>query len=400
MEELLILLKERFATLLANTKIEYKRYFFNKVDFNDKLVGILGARGVGKTTFLLQYLKGNSLSMTEKLYVSADTIELSDVSLYEFAEFFEDAGGKLLVIDEIHKYPDFEQHLKQIYDFLGIKVVFSGSSAVILEHARTDLSRRAVIYRVNGLSFREFLELKTGERFENYSLDEILNYHEDIAYGILEKISPFKFWNEFLKKGFYPFYFENPSTYFAKLEETINAVIEADIPVIFNVSSENIRKLKGLVKLICTSEPYELNVTKLSQKIGINRNTLYRYLDYLHKGNIIFILKSIQKGDKIFVKPDKLYLNNTNLNFCFCNEQHIGTIRETFAVSMLREHFRMEYPKFGDLFVDGKYFFEIGGKNKDFSQFKGNRKNKFLLIDGIKAGSGNKIPLWLLGFLY
>jgi len=399
MENIFSLFQERFISLLARFDISYKRYFYKKINLNDKLIGIIGARGVGKTTFLLQFLKENQLPISKKLYVSADSIEFSDISLFEFAKHFESVGGEILVIDEIHKYKDFEKHLKQIYDFLNIKVLFSGSSAIRLEHSKTDLSRRATIYKVNGMSYREFLELKLGVSLKSYSLKEILENHTDISYEILKTLKPLQHWKEYLQKGFYPFYFENPETYYIKLEQIINTVIETDLPFVFKIEVENLIKLKKLVKLICVSEPYEINLSKLAQKIEINRATLYKYIDYLHRGDILFILKSTQKGDSIFTKPEKIYMNNTNLNYCYCENPKIGTIRETFMVSMLRENHKIEYPKKGDIRVDGEYTFEVGGKNKKQTQIKG-MKNSFLVIDNIEVGTRNRIPLWLFGFLY
>jgi len=399
MKNIFEILNQRYISLLAKFNISYKRYFHKKINLEDKLIGIIGARGVGKTTFLLQYLKENPIPLSKKLYISADSIELSDISLFEFAKYFESIGGQVLVIDEIHKYPDFEKHLKQIYDFLDLKVLFSGSSAIRLEHSKTDLSRRATIYKVNGLSYREFLELKLEVSLKSYSLGEILKNHIEISYEILQKLKLLEHWEEYVQKGFYPFYFENPDTYYIKLEQIINTVIEADLPLVFKIEVENLIKLKKLVKLICTSEPYELNLSKLSKKIEINRATLYKYMDYLHRGDILFILKPIQKGDKIFTKPEKIYMNNTNLNYCYCDNPKIGTIRETFVVSMLRENHQIEYPKKGDLKVNGEYIFEIGGKNKDFSQIK-NIENSYLAIDDIEIGYERKIPLWLFGFLY
>jgi predicted AAA+ superfamily ATPase len=390
--------QNRFYNLLKTLQATYKRYIFNKIDFSEKLIGIIGARGVGKTTFLLQYLKENPLSLNKKLYINAEFLEFTPLKLFEFAEEFEKKGGELLVIDEIHKYPNFEKELKLIYDTLNLKVIFTGSSAIKLEHSKGDLSRRAVVYKMNNLSFREFIELKKDINLPYFSLKDILKNHIDIAFEITSKIKPFEFFEEYLKFGAYPFYFENKNNYYLKLQESVNATIEFDLPFIFDIKPINTIKLKQLVYLICKSEPYELNITKLAQKIEINRNTLYQYLYYLARGDIFILLDSKTRGDNIFVKPQKIYLKSPNLNYCYCETQQIGTIRETFFANQLFEY-NLLYPKKGDFLVDGEYIFEIGGKNKTSIQIK-DLENAFIVKDDIEIGSDKIIPLWLFGFLY
>ena len=277
--------------------ITYKRYFFDIVDFSEKLIGLIGARGIGKTTFLLQYLQSLNLPNEKKLYLSVDSIIASNLKLFDIAEDFYNLGGKVLVIDEIHKYKDFEIELKEIYDFLDLQVVFSGSSAIVIEHKKADLSRRAIVYRLKGLSFREFLELKLNKKFQYWSLEEMLSNHLEIARDVCKEIKPLEHFKEYLKIGYYPFYFENKNNYCIKLEETINAVIESDLPIIFNIEPSNIHKLKQLVAYICTSKPFELNLTTLSQKIGINRKTLYQYIYYLSLGSIFTRLEAKSKGN-------------------------------------------------------------------------------------------------------
>ncbi len=390
---------EKYHKITKLQKYPYKRYFLNTIDFNDKMIGILGARGVGKTTSILQYLNNLDVPISKKLYFSADSIALSGVRLYDIADIFSKSGGKVLAIDEIHKYANFENDLKEIYDFLDLQVIFSGSSAMQLEHKKADLSRRAVLYRVAGLSFREFLELKLGMKFESFTLNEILTHHIEIASGITNRIKPFEFFSEYLQNGYYPYYFENPNTYGLKLEETINTVIESDLPIIFNIEPQNIQKLKQLVGMICASKPYELNITALAAKIGINRTTLYQYIDYLSLGNIFYSLRSRAKNDSVFSKPSKLYLNNPNLSQYYCENQEIGTIREQFFASQLRVNHTLHYPNSGDFLIDEKITIEIGGKNKSFEQIK-EIPNSFVVADDIEIGFGNKIPLWIFGFLY
>jgi hypothetical protein len=390
---------ERYHKIAKLHTHVYERYFLHRIDFNDKMVGILGARGVGKTTAILQHLASLGLPAGKTLYFSADSIALSGVRLYDIADQFSKSGGKVLAIDEIHKYARFENDLKEIYDFLDIRVIFSGSSAMQLEHKKADLSRRAVLYRVAGLSFREFLEMKTGMRFEAYTLDAVVSEHVAIAEAITGRVKPFEFFGEYLQNGYYPYYFENPETYGLKLEETINAVIESDLPIIFNIEPQNIQKLKQLVSIICGAKPYELNITALAAKIGINRTTLYQYIDYLCLGNIFYSLRAKTKNDTVFSKPSKLYLNNPNLSHYYCENREKGTIREQFFASQLRVGHALHYPKNGDFLIDGTMTVEIGGKNKGFEQIK-ELPDSFVAADAIEIGYGNKIPLWLFGFLY
>ncbi len=388
-----------FRQYLSNQKQTYKRYMFKTIDHSDKLVGIIGARGVGKTTYILQYLQELEVPLQKKLYISADNLEIVNTTLLEIAKEFSALGGKILAIDEIHKYKNFEIELKQIYDMLDIKVIFSGSSALKLEHSKADLSRRAVLYRVNGLSYREFLEIKTGENFQSYTLENILQNHVEIVYKDFASVKPLEYWSEYLKYGFYPFYFQNQETYNIKLYETVNTVIEVDIPSVFNIKYENIVNLKKLTKLICQSKPFKINIKELSSKIGVDRDTLYLYMEYLHRGKIFHVLRSKTKGDNIFLKPDKIYLNNTNLNYSYCNEQNIGTIRETYFANQLALLHTVTVPNDGDFIIDDTYLFEIGGKDKSFAQIK-DIPNSYVASDDIEMGYGNKIPLWLFGFLY
>ena len=392
-------LRNTFLRQLSNTSLEFKRYMHNSFDMNDKLIGILGSRGVGKTTFILQYLKELEIPLEKKLYFSVDHFYALNYSLYEIAQEFSKIGGKVLAIDEIHKYPNFATELKSIYDTFDLKVIFSGSSAIALENSKVDLSRRAVLYKVNGLSFREFLEFETQKEFSSYTLQEILLNHVEIAYNINEKIKPFEYFGKYLQYGYYPFYKQNINLYAQKLNEVLNIVLESDLPLIFKVDPLNINKLKKLLAMLCQSKPYELNISKLSAKIGLNRATLYNYLSYLDAGGLTKMVRQHSRGDKIFTKPEKLYLNNTNLSNSYCQNQDKGTNREIFFVNQVSQNHLVNYSKIGDFLVDEKFIFEIGGKNKSFEQIK-DEPNSYVVADDIEIGFGNKIPLWLFGFLY
>ncbi len=390
-------LKNYQASYLNMHDFKYKRYLHGKIDFTQKLIGIIGARGSGKTTFLLQYLKEHKLPYSKKLYFSADSISLD--SLFDIAYTFSRSGGKLLIIDEIHKYINFEIELKKIYDMLDLQVIFSGSSALKLDHSKGDLSRRAIIYHMKGLSFKEFVELKTNKKLKTYSLEDILINHEDIAYEIVSQFKPFEYWDEYIKYGYYPFYFDNNDTYPVRLKETINTVVEVDIPSIFAIDYDKIINLKKLIELVCLSNPFKINIKELSSKIATkDYATLYRYMEYLKRAKIFNLLRSKSKGDSILTKPEKLYLANTNLHFAYCNNSEKGTIREVFFMSMFDDK-RLETSKNGDFIIDDKYTIEVGGKNKSFKQIK-DIPNSYVVADDIEIGSANKIPLWLFGFIY
>ena len=392
-------LRNTFLKQLSNTSLEFKRYMHYSFDMNDKLIGILGSRGVGKTTFILQYLKELETPLEKKLYFSVDHFYALNYSLYEIAQEFSKIGGEVLAIDEIHKYPNFATELKSIYDTFDIKVIFSGASAIALENSKVDLSRRAVLYRVNGLSFREFLKFETKEEFPAYTLKEVLVNHIEIAYKINEKIKPFEYFTKYLQYGYYPFYKQNINLYAQKLNEVLNIVLESDLPLIFKVDPLNINKLKKLLAMLCQTKPYELNISKLSAKIGLNRATLYNYLSYLEAGGLTKMVRQHSRGDKIFTKPEKLYLNNTNLSTSYCQNQDKGTNREIFFVNQVSQNHIINYSKIGDFLVDEEWIFEIRGKNKNFKQIKDVR-NSFVVADDIEIGFKNKIPLWLFGFLY
>jgi len=392
-------LQSIFFILYKKTPLTFKRYMHTRLDMSDRLIGIIGSRGVGKTTFILQYLKMLDIPLEKKFYFAADHFEVARYSLYEIAEAFVQRGGKVLAIDEIHKYPGFERELKSIYDTFDLRVIFSGSSALQLEHAKADLSRRAVLYRIGGMSFREFVAYETGVELEAYTLEEILHDHVTISLEIAERIKPIALFGEYLRYGYYPFYKQNKNLYLQKLNETVGVVLESDLPLIFNIEPKNIFKLKKLLSLLCISEPYELNISKLSAKIEINRNTLYHYLHYLEAGGLIMMIKQITKGDGILTKPEKLYLDNTNLTHAYCDDHSRGTIREQFFANQLGLAHRVHYARQGDFLIDGKYLFEIGGKNKSFDQIR-DLADSFIAADDIETGSGHKIPLWLFGFLY
>ncbi|NOQ29841.1 MAG: AAA family ATPase [Helicobacteraceae bacterium] len=390
----------KYSTIRLSQQIPtYKRFLYQNIDFDSKLIGLFGARGAGKTTLLLQYLNTVEFSKEQILYISCDHPLVASKTLFEIAEEFTAYDGKVLVIDEIHKKKDFCIELKNIYDFFDLQVIFTGSSAISLEQCQSDLSRRALIYRLPVLSLREYIELNSDTRFNSYSLEDILTNHLDISSKIISQIKPLKYFKEYLKYGSYPFVLEGSVSYHQRLVEIVKETLNYDIATIYNVPFGNIDILYRLLEVVCKSNPYEINYEKLSSQVGISKNTLKQYLVYLNKASLTNSIGGISRGNTYIKKPEKLYLHNTNLFEILCDKNEIGTIRETFFASQVGYLHTLHYPKRGDFSIDENYFVEVGGKNKTFEQIK-DIPNSFVVADDLEVGFRNKVPLWLFGFLY
>ena len=388
--------------ILKGLKPEYKRYFFDRVDFSSQMIAVVGSRGVGKTTFLLQYLKDLKAEYPahKSLYFSYDYPTNVDIKLYELAEEFAKVGGKYLLLDEIHKYKDFALDLKAIYDFYPeMKVVFTGSCATSIYNSQADLSRRAVLYHMNGLSYREFLELTLDKKLPTFSLEEICADSVSIVDSLRDEFVPLEYFSEYLKYGYYPFYFSDKENYLKQLTAVVNLTIDVDLVMLGYIKPNFANKLKKLLNVICYSKPFELNITKVSANIEVSRNTLYAYLEHLTKGDLLTVVADNKKGLTALSKPEKLYLNNTNLSYALCDEPEIGTIREGFFANQLKESHKITTSKHGDFIVDSKYVYEIGGENKGFKQIR-DLDNSYVVQDTDSTEDNRKIPLWLFGFLY
>ena len=375
---------------------KFKRYLFNKIDIESKIIGILGQRGVGKTVLLRQIAQKLNMPVSKMLYISADNIV---DSLSDIAKDFSALGGELLIIDEIHKADNFALELKTIYDFLDLKVIFSGSSALEIENSKIDLSRRVLFYKLNSLSFREFIAIKTGTIFQEYKLEDILASHQDIVMDIKKELKPLEYFQYYKNYGSYPFFTEGELGYNLRLNEIVNIILDSELAMIYNVEANKINTIRKLLHLLCSSVPMELNIQALANASQISRNTLYSYLYYLQKANLIEIIGGNFKNKKLLNKPDKIYLENINLYNILCDNKNSGSLRESFFVSQIKQQHSIKYHNKGDFIVDDKYIFEIGGKNKSFKQIK-DIPNSFIVSDDIEIGFGNKIPLWLFGFLY
>jgi len=383
---------------IASTPNAFKRYLFEKIDIDRQLIGIKGARGSGKTTLLLQLLKDKKKA--EVLYVSLDNLYFTNNSLYDLASMFSKRGGKYLYIDEVHKYPNWSQEIKNIYDSIeDLKLIFTSSSALEINKGKYDLSRRAIIFDLVGLSFREFLEFKYAIKLPIISFFDIINNHEDIVELYLNNIKPLKYFEEYLENGYYPFFIKEGKFYHQQLAQTINIVIETDLPAIYNVDYNTVLKLKKILFLLGGMVPYIPNLNRLAQQVGTTRDSLLKYLHLLHNAHILKWLGSDSFGINFMNKPEKLYLDNTNIAFALTKNTDLGTLRETFFLNQVSVVNNVTYPKVGDFMVNEEYLVEVGGKSKGYKQIAG-IDHSYIAADDIEYGYGNKIPLWLFGFLY
>lgn len=395
------ILYEKYIRKINTTSLDFTRSLMDTIRWDARLIGIKGARGVGKTTLLLQYIKKNLPIDQRSLYVSLDNIWFAENTVSALADKFVKQGGKFLFLDEVHKYDNWAQELKNIYDdYPTLKIVFTASSLLEILNARADLSRRAVVYTMQGLSYREYLGLKLNLNMPKYTLQDILANHEIISHNINKKIRPLQHFKNYLRNGYYPFFKEISELYFNRIEEILNLILEIELPLLRKVEVAYVVKLKQLLQIIAESVPFVPNVRKLSERIGLNRNTFVSYLYFLAEAHIIKNLYKDAKGITRLQKPNKIFLENTNLQYALSPKHaNLGNSRETFFINQLGAQHTIEYIEESDFLVDSQFVFEVGGKSKKNRQIK-NLKNSYLVMDDIEYGITNKIPLWLFGFTY
>jgi predicted AAA+ superfamily ATPase len=388
--------------LINNAPNIFKRYLLDEIDWDYRLIGVFGARGSGKTILLLQEMKRLAKDKNNSLYVSLDDIHFTNNTLIDFADDFYRNGGKYLFLDEVHKYANWSQEIKNIYDTIpNLKIVFTSSSALEIHKGSHDLSRRAIVYDLPGLSFREYVEFNYKIKLPKLSLGDILNISTFDLGDIHSKIKILPTFKEYLEYGYYPFFKDVKKRYLKQLSTTVNLVIEVDLPAIHKIDFNSVIKLKKLLSIISTIVPYTPNIESLAKEVETTRPTLLKYLHFLDKAQIIKILNKEGKGLNTMTKPDKLYLNNTNLSNAFGEENvNVGTIRETFFLNQLSVLHEVNFPKNkGDFIVDGKYTFEVGGKSKTRKQII-DIENSYIVSDNIDYRVENKIPIWLFGLMY
>lgn len=396
MEDLIV----EFQGTISRTTIKIQRYLTDTIDLNNRLIAIKGARGSGKTTLILQLAKLH-LPLDATLYVSLDHIYFFDHKLYDLAKEFSQFGGKYLLLDEVHKYPNWSREIKLIYDnFPELNVIFTSSSMLEIYKAESDLSRRAISYSLKELSFREFIIFETGKALPVYPFSDILENHQSIATSLLNEIKPLPLFEKYLKTGAYPYYKENENLYKQKLQNTINLIIEVDINAVEDMRYDSLVKLKKLLIAVASSAPFTPNVTKLSEKVGVSRNMLVQSIKILHRAGLLNELHRDNTGIGVLTKPEKLYLNNTNLMYALAESNtNIGNVRETFFLNQFKDLYPIQYSDVADFVVNKKYTFEIGGKNKKKKQIAG-IENAYIAKDRIEIGFKNIIPVWLFGFMY
>ncbi len=387
---------------VKNTSLQFVRYLYDEIAWDDRLIGIIGARGTGKTTLMLQYIKKNYKNSNKAIYISLDDLYFTKNKLFDFVEEFYSYGGRFLFVDEVHKYQTWGIEIKNIYDiFTDIKIVFSGSSALQLHKLQGDLSRRAAMYQLCELSFREYLNLSYRSDLPYFNLSDITNNHVELIPQVIRVESILKEFDYYLTDGIYPFFIETKGQFYDRLINTVNVIIEVDLQAIDNINFSTTVKLRKIIALIADSVPFRVNITDLSRKSGLSRDVLLRLLNSLDRANLINMLRRSSMPTGHLTKPEKIYLNNTALlNALNTNDScSKGTARETFFLNQLKQNHKITYPKTGGFLVDNKYLFEIGGKGKSYNQIDG-IENSYIAADDIEYGYGNKIPLWLFGFLY
>lgn len=389
-----------FQSKIPNISLDIQRYLVHQLDLNNRMIAIKGARGAGKTTLLLQIAKLH-LPLPSTLYVSLDHIYFFNKKLYDLAKEFTQFGGTHLLLDEVHKYPNWSRELKLIYDnFSELNIIFTSSSMLEIYKSESDLSRRAVTYNLKELSFREFLLFENKENFSAYSFTEILENHNTLATVLLSKIKPLPLFKKYLEIGAYPYYKENETFYIQKLQNTINLIIEIDINAVEDLQYDSLVKLKKLLITIASSAPFTPNISKLSEKIGISRNMLIKSIKILQRVGLINELYKDTVGIGVLTKPEKLYLNNSNLMYALAKgNTNIGNVRETFFFNQFKNLHEINLSTTADFLIDKTYTFEIGGKSKSKKQIA-SIENAYVAKDNIEIGFGNIIPIWLFGFMY
>lgn len=394
-------LVEAFERRLDDTSLTFHRSLFGEIDWEDRLVCIKGAKGTGKTTMMLQFLKGNPEILEKSIYVSLDNLWFKTHDPVEVAEYLDTHGGERLFLDEVHHYPEWQTLIKNLYDdFPKLRIVYSGSSMLRLDREGGDLSRRHRVYELRGLSFREFLSFDGIGEFPKIDLMNLLKDHRKIARGIVGKIKVLPAFERYVRSGYYPFYKVARGGYQDRIHQIVRQILENDYPKVEDVSPSTIAKTERMLMILASSCPQLPKMKELYAQLETDRNQGLKMMYTLERAGLLSLLSAKPSNFGNLSRPDKIYCNNTNLMYALSDAVNTGTLRESFFLNQLRGGgHSVSYPGAGDFLVDKKYLFEVGGKGKGFDQIK-DVPNSFVVNDDVEIGFGNKIPLWLFGFLY
>lgn len=401
MKQDIILLKETSDRLVSSVSLDFHRSLYSHIDWRNRFICLKGARGTGKTTLLRQHVR-ETFGLSEKaFYVSFDHFWFTAHSPVEFIDTLYKQGVTDLFIDEVHHVEHWPTVIKTIYDaYPDLHVAYSGSSILRLDNREGDLSRRQLCYELKGLSFREFLQFEGIADFPVVTLEDILVQHRDLAAEITKGIKILPLFEKYLDHGFYPFYKESPSGYFERVTEVVNKVLQTDLPVVEDVTPATIRKTRKMLAVLAESCPQTPNMKALYRELETDRNQGLKMLDILERAELVRLLKTEKDKLKSLSSPEKIFCDNVNLMRALVPQTDSGSERETFFASQVQSSgHALSYPEKGDFLVDGERLFEVGGKKKSFDQIKG-IPHSYVAADDIEIGLGNKIPLWLFGFLY
>ena len=396
-------LYENSYRLVAQVSTERKRYLYDQLPWDARMLCIRGARGVGKTTLLLQRIaEAFPMGCNQALYVSLDELWFNDNRLIDLADYHYTHGGTHLFLDEVHRYPQdsWAQEIKNIYDrYPGFHVVFTGSSILKIDQSQADLSRRCLFFTMRGLSFREYLNFNGIAQLQSITLEQIIGNHVSLATGITRQVHVLQYFEEYLRHGYYPFYQELVQGYEMALRQMVVNVIEQDIPQADSLEQGTINRIKRLISLIARTTPFTVNVSRIANTLECDRQTVHKLLRTMQRASLINLLFKGRNNMQQLVKPEKVYLDNTNLIYALASDINIGTVRETFFANQMLNAHELAFSGSGDFLVDNTHTIEVGGHRKSFEQIK-DLPNSYLAIDDIEIGNGNRIPLWLFGFLY
>lgn len=395
------ILLEQSARLVAHTAIDFRRYLHGQVNWNGRLVGIKGGRGVGKTTLLLQQLKSLGLPPHQAAYFSLDDLYFAGRTLRETGDLFYKEGGRVLALDEVHKYPNWALEIKNLHDFFpDLRIFFTGSSVIDIAREEGDLSRRALLYDLAGLSYREYLEMKKIISLPVISFNQMMQGAGSLTHDISTGFRPLEYFKDYLRHGYYPFGVDEPAMLYQRISQVIRTIVEIDMAELPGFDIRNARKMLQLIEVVAGQVPFKPNIRELAEKTQIHRNSVNAYLHYLEQANIIALLRPAGKSTAVLQKPEKILLQNATLQYALARGQDpLGSIRETFLHSMLRVSHQVTAPVKGDFLVDNIYTLEVGGAAKKRSQIQ-DLPNAWIVKDGIDAGTKGTLPLWAMGMIY